>query len=40
MTTKLHIDVSEAVDSIDLARHTIADSVDEFMRNYVEEGTA
>ena len=40
MTTKLHIDVSEAVDSIDRARHTIAASVDEFMRNYVEEGTA
>ena len=39
MTITMHIDVSEAVDSIDKARHTIATSVNEFMRNYVEEGT-
>lgn len=40
MTTTIHIDVSEAIDSIDKARHTINASVNEFMRNCAEEGTA
>ena len=39
MTTTIHIDVSDAVDSIDMAKHTIAASVNEFVRNYIEEGT-
>ena len=40
MTITMHIDVSEAVDSIDKARHTITASVNEFVRDYIEEGTA
>lgn len=40
MTTIIYIDVSKAVDNIDNARHTITASINEFMRNYVEEGTS
>ena len=39
MTTTIHIDVSEAVDSIDMAKNIITASVNEFVRNYVEDGT-